>query len=235
MTRGEIEKLIDLVKYDYEHSLGFIDGVVRVSIGIRTVAVAGCLALLAAAVQTDEAILAGFALLASLAFGAQDAYHGWLYAEARERAAEMERLIDAYYRHLQGNTSEVRERQLLKRLRRHRFGAKPTLFGPLPPKSRAVQAEWRGETNPVTRLAAHIRLARLAMAGRVVLVKARPRIVYLLYPLLGLICIVMLVVLWSGSGSDEGPPRPVRVCIACPSVAAIESHRQEPPGARDLP
>lgn len=224
MIRKEIDDLVELVKFDYQHLLGFIDGVIRVSIGIRTIAMAGCLALLAAAMQTDEVVLAVFAFLASVAFGLQDAYHGWLYAEARERASRIERLLDAYYRQLQGKASEARARQLLKQLRRHRIGMKPTLSGPLPPKSRARQAEWRGETTPVTRIAARVRLARLAMAGRTVIAKARPRVVYvLLYPLLALISIAVVLVLLVGSATEETKPRSIHVCIACESPSAHEA------------
>jgi hypothetical protein len=211
----EIKQLIDVVKFDYQNSLGFIDGVVRVSIGIRTIAMAGCLALLAAALQTDQVVLAVFALLTSVAFGIQDAYHGWLYAEARSRAKKMEALLDGYYRQLQGGASEAGERQLLKNLRKHRIGLKPSLSGPVPPRSRARQAEWRGETNQVTRAAARLRLSWLVTSSRIIFGQARPRVVYwLLYPLLAAISAAVILVLLC-SGPVDHQDRSLRVCIAC--------------------
>jgi hypothetical protein len=222
MIRREIRELIDLVKFDYEHSLSFIDGVVRVSIGIRTIAMAGCLALLVAAMQTEQAFLAGFSLLAAAALGAQDAYHGWLYAEARDHVGRMEALIDAYYRQIQGGASEARELQLLKRLRKHSIGSRPSLFGPTPPRSRARQAEWRGETTPVARVAAHLRIASLVTASSTVVKSARPRIVYaLLYPLLAAISLAVVVVLLLGPGKSNDAGQAIRVCVACGARAEI--------------
>jgi hypothetical protein len=223
MMQREIERLIDLVKFDYEHALGFIDGVVRVSIGIRTIAMAGCLALLAAALQTEQVILAAFAFVISIAFWAQDAYHGWLYAEARGRTVEMESLMGDYYRQLQGGASEVRRRQLLKRLRKHQLALKPSLHGPAGPKSRERQAEWRGETSRLTKITLRLRLRLLVVALRMIR-RARPRIVYgLLYPLLAATCIAVFAVLLFGSGTGQDRPRPVQICVGC-EVALPASH-----------
>jgi hypothetical protein len=222
VVSDEIDALIDLVKFDYEHTLTFIDGVIRVSTGIRTIAMAGCLALLAAAVQSGQTFLAAFALVAALALGAQDAYHGWLYAEARERASRMEKLLDSYYK-LQGHPSQAAQLQLLKRLRRHRIGQRASLFGPSLTKSRERGAEWRKKQTRARRIGARLRIAWLVgrgaafwSASRVIVAKARPRIVYwLLYPLLGAASVAVGAVLLAGGADPPVPSRAIRVCVAC--------------------
>jgi hypothetical protein len=221
--RTEIDKLVELVKFDYEHSLGFIDGVVRVSIGIRTIAMAGCLALLVAAVQTGQAYVAGFACAAALALGAQDAYHGWLYAEARQRISEMEKLLDSYYRLVQGSASTSRERELLKRLRRHRFGARPRLSGPAPPLSVTRQVLARRGYGPLPRGRATLDLRRALGAVGTIVGRARPRIVYLLlYPLLSAISLIVVIVLLVGGG-PTATAGTTQICIGCHSTVKADA------------
>lgn len=232
MNREEIDELVELVKFDYQHSMAFIDGVVRVSIGLRTIAMAGCLALLAAAMQVDQPFLAFFAFLAAAALGAQDAYHGWLYAEARDHVRKMEDLIGSYYRLVQGKASTAREAELLKQLRKHRIGAKPILEGPGPSRSRARQAVWRGETTSAAKAAAALRIGWLFNSSRTVIAKARPRIVYLLlYPLLALISVAIAAVLLAGDGNGNADGRPLQICVACETGSSAGVGWLTPPDA----
>jgi hypothetical protein len=220
----EIDDLIGLVKFDYEHTLSFIDGVVRVSTGIRTIAMAGCLALLAAAMQTEEAFLAWFGLVAALALGIQDAYHGWLYAEARKRVDSMEKLLRDYYK-LQSRTSGTAARQLLKRLRKHRIGQRTSLANPLPPRSHSVGVEWRQKPGILRRVATRLRLVSLWRGTRTVATGARPQVVYgLLYPLLAAATIAVAIIL---TGSDGASPTPVttRLCVACGTEVHLDRPR----------
>lgn len=199
----EIEALVALVKLDYEHTLGFIDGVVRVSTSIRTIATAGWLALIAAAVQTGHGWLAVLASVGVGVLGLQDAYHGWLYAEARKRAVELERLLEGYYKYLQRTTQAGAAADLLKRLHNHRFGQRsrvPSLSrrGVVDPRDAAL-LDWRGRSK--------LRLERGIGAAEnlvTVVVSARPKFFYrYLYLPLVLAGIAIALLLPGGSDSDD--------------------------------
>ena len=119
----EFEALVDLVKFDYERTLSFVDGVVRVSANIRAFAITAWIGLLAAAVQTDDWSLAAIAALAASGFGLLDAYHGSLYTSARSRAYDMEKLLYQYFKYVERKRFDPDvAKDTLKALRRHRLG-----------------------------------------------------------------------------------------------------------------
>jgi hypothetical protein len=203
VDRTEIDALVDLVKFDYEHTLSFIDGVVRVSTNIRTIATAGWFGLIAAAVQSDEPWLAVLAAIGTLALGLQDAYHGWLYATARKRAYEMEELLEDYYKFIQRAEEQPSVGvQLLKKLRNHRLGQRSHIPDPARMSSRiAGDRTLPAAADPIPK-----RLWRNIRSTASVATGARPKFFYrYLYLPLVLVAIVVAIVL-EATGSTTSPP-----------------------------
>jgi hypothetical protein len=235
--REEIAALVELVKFDYEHTLSFIDGVVRVSTSIRTIATAGWFALIAAAVQTDESMLAVLAGAGAVTLGLQDAYHGWLYAEGRKRAHRMEGLLEDYYKYLQRvDRQPSTATELLKKLHNHRFGQRsnvPALGKPSRPLDPSVQ-ESNGEESWWTR--AKSRAESAARALSTILTEARPKFFYRwLYLPLVLLAVLVAILISVDNGSKEsaeGDPGCAPPCQVDPSAENPPQEAQGGPGPR---
>lgn len=119
---NEIAALVELVKFDYERTLSVIDGLVRVCTAVRALAITVWVGLLAASIEAENVILALIAVIATTLFALLDAYHGWLYAQARERARDMEGLLADRYKCLSRAGDAPEQTQLLTKLRQHKLG-----------------------------------------------------------------------------------------------------------------
>lgn len=116
------ERLVDLVKLDYEATCSLIDGLVRTSLGLRAAALTLIVALLGFAVERLSWAVALCALGATALFFYLDAFHGWLYAQARQRAREMEHLLSLRYKELERRDDPDVTFDLDVALATHRFG-----------------------------------------------------------------------------------------------------------------
>ncbi len=215
MTKPEIDRLIELVQFDYEHTLSFIDGVVRVSTSIRTIATAGWFGLIAAAVQADQPLLALLAAAGVAVLGLQDAYHGWLYAEARGRASEMEGMLDDYYKCVQrGDSAGGLEEDLIKELHNHRIGQRSNTLRLRPAEEGDQAAPGGQEPKPAYERAWRWTAGSWAAFIRL-LTEPRPKFFYRCLYLPLIIAALLVTVLIDADGGAEQAPRPLRVCIAC--------------------
>jgi hypothetical protein len=102
--------------------LHVVDGFVRVSTNVRTLATTVWVALIAASIQTHDSSLAIVAACALPIFALLDGYHGWLYTQASERAYKMEGLLRDYYKLIQRNEEEIEVNKMLSHLREHKYG-----------------------------------------------------------------------------------------------------------------
>jgi hypothetical protein len=118
----EARQLAELVKFDYERTMAFIQGVVGVSANVRSIGIGGWFLLVAAAINNQRWELAAIALAAILVFGVIDAYHGWLYAHALDRATDMENALGEYARWLTRTADADLGATALAGLRGHEFG-----------------------------------------------------------------------------------------------------------------
>jgi uncharacterized membrane protein len=99
-------QLIDLVRADYDATRAFIDSVVLTATAVRTVGVTVSLALLGYAVAHSSVAVAVCALVAVALFLFLDAYHGWLYDQARRHVRETEKVLRLRYRQLEAGDDE---------------------------------------------------------------------------------------------------------------------------------
>lgn len=122
-------ELVALVHADYDATRSMIDGVVRTSIALRGLCVTLTLALLGYAVAHSSFALGGLLALASTwLFLYLDAFHGWLYDEARRRARSVEHVLRLRYKQLErGDEDPDARRDLDRALAAHRFGQYLTL------------------------------------------------------------------------------------------------------------
>lgn len=120
---ARVKELIDLIKLEYETARSFLDGVVRVSNGLRPVAVALVTALLGFALAKPSWPAALCGLAAVLVFGYLDAYHGWLYTVALSRVSALEGILALRYKQVErdGGDDDV-ELDVEDALAAHRFG-----------------------------------------------------------------------------------------------------------------
>ena len=95
---GLDQRVVDqlgVIRLDYEQSLRFIDGVVRISSTIRQTTMTAGVALIGLSIQNKSPALALAAVALGLLMGLYDAYHGWLYSRALERVTAMEGILRA--------------------------------------------------------------------------------------------------------------------------------------------
>jgi hypothetical protein len=121
-TMLEIEQLVELLKFDYEQTMGVVDGTVRVCSNVRTLAIAVWTGLIAAEVQVSDGKLAIVAAASVVLFAVLDGYHGWLYKQSSARAYGMEGLLGDYYKLLQRRVESHEVNRLLTKLRQHKYG-----------------------------------------------------------------------------------------------------------------
>lgn len=84
---------LSLIQLDYEQSLRFIDGVVRISATIRQTTATAGVALIGLSIQNKSPEFAIAAIVLGVTMGLMDGYHGWLYNESLRRATQMERIF----------------------------------------------------------------------------------------------------------------------------------------------
>ncbi len=89
----DIQLQFDVVKLDYERTLGVLDGVSRTRTTMRAAAVTAYVAFLTLALQQKSWALGAGAALVAAFFAGYDAYHGWLYRALLRRANALERLF----------------------------------------------------------------------------------------------------------------------------------------------
>src|SRR4051794_34666035 len=83
----------EVVKLDYERTVGLLDAVSRTRTSMRAAAITAYVAFLSLSIQQKSAALAAGAAALALFFGSYDAYHAWLYHAALRRANRLERLF----------------------------------------------------------------------------------------------------------------------------------------------
>jgi hypothetical protein len=116
-------ELVTLIRADYDATQCLIDGVVRTSIALRGVGMTLTLALLGYAVAHSSWAVGLLGLASTWLFLYLDAYHGWLYDEARRRARSVEKILRLRYQQLErGDEDGDAERDLDHALAAHRFG-----------------------------------------------------------------------------------------------------------------
>jgi uncharacterized membrane protein len=116
-------KLLQLVQADYEATRAFIDSVVLTATAIRSVGVTIALAFLGYAVAHSSFAVALSGLVAAVLFLFLDAYHGWIYDQARRRVRRIERILRLRYRQLEAGDDEPEaEADLNQALAAHAFG-----------------------------------------------------------------------------------------------------------------
>lgn len=79
-----------LIRTDYEQSLRFIDGVVRISSTVRQTTITASLALIGLSIENQSPALAIAAASLGVLMGLLDGYHGWLYSTALARVTSIE-------------------------------------------------------------------------------------------------------------------------------------------------
>jgi hypothetical protein len=84
---------LPLIELDYEQSLRFIDGVVRISATIRQTTTTAAVALIGLSIQNKSPELAIAAVILGVTLGFMDGYHGWLYKESLRRVTQMENIF----------------------------------------------------------------------------------------------------------------------------------------------
>jgi uncharacterized membrane protein len=116
-------RLIELVRADYDATRGFIDSVVLTSTAVRTVGVTVTVALLGYALGNSSVAVAVCALVAIAVFLFLDAYHGWLYDQARRHVRATETVLRLRYRQLEAGDDEPEATPDLERaLASHQLG-----------------------------------------------------------------------------------------------------------------
>lgn len=117
------EKLISLIRVDYETTRSLIDGVVRTSLALRGIGLTLVLALLTFAVENSSIPVALCGTVAVVLFMFLDAYHGSLYVQALRRAHELEHILSLRYKEVEraGLDTDV-SIDLDIALATHRFG-----------------------------------------------------------------------------------------------------------------
>jgi hypothetical protein len=116
-------ELVALVRADYDATRSLIDGVVRTSLALRGLGMTLTLALLGYAVAHTSIALGLLGLASTWLFLYLDAYHGWLYDEARRRARAVERILRLRYKQLErGDEDPDVGRDLDHALAAHQFG-----------------------------------------------------------------------------------------------------------------
>lgn len=117
------QKLVDLVRADYDATLRAMTGFVGAGAQIRSVGIAAWGVLLGLAVRDESAALALLALVILLLFAYGDAYHAALYGRSLSRAIHLETLLDSYLERLgiEAENPEAIARTRAK-LETHNFG-----------------------------------------------------------------------------------------------------------------
>jgi hypothetical protein len=112
----------DLVRVDYERTLGFLDSVVRTRTTLRAAAVTAYAALFGLGIQETSWAVCGSAALVALGFFLLDAYDGYQYMNALRRANDLERLFQARLRALDRLYDPYPARRLRTAVERYQFG-----------------------------------------------------------------------------------------------------------------
>jgi hypothetical protein len=85
--------LLAIVRFDYERSLEFIDGVTKISSTIRQTAATASVALIGLAIQDKSRALGIAAAVLGLVLGLMDGYHGALYSQTLKAVGAAERIF----------------------------------------------------------------------------------------------------------------------------------------------
>lgn len=121
--QDRLRDLMLLLLVDYEATRLRVADFAKAAATVRAAAIAVVLALAGAALDRHSAGLGGCAIAATLLFYYLDAYHGWLYTRERERARQLEVIIDRRYKSLARGAESKRDLiQLERSLGAHRFG-----------------------------------------------------------------------------------------------------------------
>ena len=118
----ELRLQFEVIKLDYERTMGFIDGVVRTSVALRTGCATIFLAFLGTGVQQGSWAFCGAAAVVSLVFLVADSYYGNLYQQTLHRANDLERLFQARLRVLDRSYDPYPQQRLQASLEQYDFG-----------------------------------------------------------------------------------------------------------------
>jgi hypothetical protein len=124
----QLERLVDLVRLDYDATLRTMQGFVQTAGQIRAAGVAAWGVVLGFALRDESWELALLATALVLIFAYADAYHSALYRRSFSRVIRLESLLDAFLDQLGIDAGdEDAESRLLARLETHRFGMNRSL------------------------------------------------------------------------------------------------------------
>lgn len=124
MTEDEREeRLVELVRLDYDAALRTMNGFITTSAQLRAAGIAAWAVIFGFAVRDASAVLAVLSLFVVAVFWYADAYHAALYRSALRRVLDLEDLLDAYVDRL-GIDAQQPEAivRMTARLEAHRFG-----------------------------------------------------------------------------------------------------------------
>lgn len=127
-TTKQIDRLVELVRLDYDATLRAMHGFVQTGGQIRAAGIAAWGVVVGLALRDTSWELAVLTLGLVLIFGYADAFHAALYRRAFSRAVNLETLLDAYINVLGIDADDDEaEAQLLAKLETHRFGMNRSL------------------------------------------------------------------------------------------------------------
>lgn len=120
---GLIDRLVELLRVDYDATLRALQGFVQTSGQIRAAGIAVWGVVVSLALRDRSWELASLSAAVTVGFAYADAYHAVLYRRSFRRAIELEVLLDAcldrFGKDAEDEEAEVR---LLARLESHQFG-----------------------------------------------------------------------------------------------------------------
>jgi hypothetical protein len=124
----QIERLVELVRVDYDATLRTMQGFIQTAGQIRAAGIAAWGVVLGFALRDQSWELSSLAVALVLIFAYADAYHSALYRRAFSRVIHLESLLDAVLDHLGIDAGdEEAQARLLGRLETHRFGMNRSL------------------------------------------------------------------------------------------------------------
>jgi hypothetical protein len=122
-TEDSLDYQFDVLKVDYERTLGLLDGIVRVSTTLRATGLTAFAAFVGLGVeQKSWALMAAASVLAAL-FAVYDSYQQAVYRGALRRANALERLFQHRLRALDRPYDPYPRHRLRREVEKYRFGA----------------------------------------------------------------------------------------------------------------
>ena len=113
----------EVLKLDYERTIGLLDGIVRVSTTLRATGVTAFAAFISLGVEQKSWALMAAASLLAIFFGIYDSYQHVVYHGALRRANALERLFQHRLRALDRPYDPYPRQRLRKEVEKYRFGA----------------------------------------------------------------------------------------------------------------